>query len=95
MNLDARIREMWRELFTASEVTIGTFWADQSFKIRGATDNGNRRRKNVSAVLPSAITIFDPMKVTPLGSTIFNQERLACIATRAEAEQFDRGGPSI
>lgn len=57
---------------------------------------GNRRRKKKFAVeIPTALTIFDPTKVLPVGQMLFGKERFAYIATREEHEAFlniARGG---
>ena len=52
---------------------------------------GNRRRKKKFAVeVPTALSIFDPTKVLPVGSLLFGRERFAYVATREEDEAFAR-----
>lgn len=52
---------------------------------------GNRRRKKKFPVeVPTALTIFDPTKVMPVGTLMFGRERFAYIATRDEEEAFQR-----
>jgi len=50
---------------------------------------GNRKRKKKFPVsVPTALTIFDPTKVIPVGTLMFGRERFAYIATREEDEAF-------
>lgn len=50
---------------------------------------GNRKRKKKFPVeVPTAMTIFDPTKVVPVGSLLFGRERLAYVAERGEDEAF-------
>lgn len=90
LSLDARLREMWRELFTASQFTIAVWWGRRDLKLRGKTSAGVRRKRTFSNMkLPIAMTLMDPLKVTPVGNPIFGGERLAYIADRGEAKAFD------
>lgn len=86
----ARAREMWRELFIVSQFYIAVFWQKKSFKVRGKTSSGNKKRKSFNNILvPSAISILDPLKVLPVGNFLFGQEKLVYIADRYEAKSFD------
>jgi hypothetical protein len=50
---------------------------------------GNRTRKKKFAVeIPTALTIFDPTKVVPVGQLMFGKERFAYVGTRDEDEAF-------
>lgn len=52
---------------------------------------GNRkRRKKFPVTVPTQMTIFDPTKVLPVGTTMFGRERFAYIAERGEDEVFNR-----
>lgn len=52
---------------------------------------GNRKRKKKFPVtVPTAMTIFDPSKIVPLGTIMFNRERFGYIATRGEDQAFDK-----
>lgn len=92
VDLDSRMREIWRDLFTYSQVYIAVTTGAQSFKVRGTTKDGNRRRKVFDVVAPKRITLLDPTKVIPVGSpygsAFSGTEALAYIATAAEAMQF-------
>ena len=92
VNLDGVLRQIWRELYTVSQVYIATQWSRQTFKVRGRTQEGNRRRKEYSLYAPDAITLLDPLKVVPVGSpygTAFGgTEMLAYIATNEETGAF-------
>jgi len=50
---------------------------------------GNRKRKKTFAVsVPTAMTVFDPTKVMPVGQLMFGRERFAYIADGDEDEAF-------
>lgn len=52
---------------------------------------GNRRRRKTFPVeIPIAMNVFDPTKVLPVGSLLFNRERYAYIATRDEDDAFSK-----
>lgn len=102
LNMDGRLKEMWRELFKVSQVYVGILWENKTYKIRTKPIDredleavqqgkdpepkpGNRNRKrSVAVAVPSALTIFDPTKIVPVGQLMFGRERLAYIADRNE-----------
>jgi hypothetical protein len=88
ISLDARLREIWRELFTCSQCYVAVLWGQRTFKVRGTTKAGNQRRRSIDAVVPVDITLLNPAKVIPVGSPLFGGERLAYIAERGEAARF-------
>lgn len=108
LDLDARLKEHWRELFKVSQMYVGIVWEQKTYTVRTKAidledvDNldsdgkqerkgGNRQRKKRFAVaVPSALTLFDPTKVVPVGQLLFNRERLAYIADRGENIAFGR-----
>lgn len=50
---------------------------------------GNRKRKKQFPVeVPTAMTIFDPTKVIPVGQFMFGRERFAYVASEGEDEAF-------
>lgn len=88
IELDARLREMWRELFTVSQFYGAVWWHQKEYKVRVKSDKGRRRKKTVSVRCPKAVTLLDPLKIIPVGLPMFNQEKLAWIATREEMSNF-------
>lgn len=88
LDLDARLREIWRELFTVSQCYIAIWWEDRVMKVRGKTDKGNEKRKSYVLRVPTNITLLDPLRVVPVGTTIFGKERLAYCANRSEHQEF-------
>ena len=48
------------------------------------------RPKKFALTLPSALTIFDPTKIVPVGPLLFGRERFAYVASRSEDEAFER-----
>ena len=89
LDLDARLREMWRELFTCSQFYGAVWWTRKTYTVRGTTESGNKKRKSYLLEVPEAITLLDPLTIVPIGSTMFNREGLAYIATPEEAIMFD------
>lgn len=89
IDLDARVREMWRDRFTISQGYVSVMWGKKRYKARGLTKGGNRRRKEYNIICPTGMSVLDPLKVVPVGNFMFGQERLAYIANRGEAEQID------
>lgn len=83
IELDVRIREMWRELFTVSQVYVGVLWHRKTYKVTG------KKKKFLNLNVPKAITILDPLKVVPVGNFLFGQERLAYVADKDEVTDID------
>lgn len=96
LDLDSRFREMLRELFKISQCYVGLWWEERVYTVRTKPDPterpqgpGNRKRKKQFPLLiPTAMTIFDPTKVIPVGMLMFNQERFAYIADEEEDKAF-------
>lgn len=90
VDLDSRLREMWRELFTVSQFYCAIWWGTKSYTVRGKTDQGVKRKKTFRRLkVPVALTLIDPLKIIPVGNFLFNQEQLVYIADRAEGNQID------
>lgn len=88
--LEERLREIWRELFVVSQAYVGVLWGRKSYRVRGRNRDGNKRRKAFENIMvPTSMTILDPLKVVPYGNFLFGQEQLAYIATRDEATGID------
>lgn len=88
MNLDARFREMWRELFTYSQYYVTMMWDEKTFKIDGQGPQ-RARRKTYTLKVPSAVSLLDPMKVIPVGDFLFGKDKLVYVANRAESTSID------
>lgn len=90
LDLDSRLREMWRELFIYSQFYSVIWWGTKSYKVRGKTDKGNARRKEFNNLrVPLGLTMLDPLKVIPVGGLLFNQEKLAYLADASEVDMLD------
>lgn len=90
IEFDSRIREMWRELFICSQVYVAVLWGNKSYKVRGKTSKGNKKKKGFdNLTVPIGINILDPLKIIPVGNFMFNQEQLVYIADRSEVVNFD------
>lgn len=92
MDFDARLREMWRELFTVSQFYAAILWGRKDYKVTGKNPKDARARKREfrSLKVPTGISLLDPLKVVPVGNLLFGNEQLAYCAERGEAEDFDK-----
>jgi len=100
VDLDSRLREMFRELFKVSQVYVGLWWDRRTYTVRTKPDaeklleeapsrGGNtKRRKRYDLFVPSSMTILDPTKVLPVGQLMFGRERFAYCAGRSEDMAF-------
>lgn len=78
LDMDRRLREMWKEDFTVSQFICATWWGTRSYKVRGKTDKGVTRKKTFeNMTVPIGLTMLDPLKVVPVGNLLFNKEMLA------------------
>ncbi len=90
IDLDSRLREMWRELFIYSQFYACVWFGRKNFKVRGKTGKGNQKRREFKGLkVPLGISLLDPTKVVPVGTLLFNQERLAYVADRSEIDMLD------
>lgn len=90
INIDARLREMWKETVTVSQFYYAVLWGNRNFKVRGKTKEGNQSRKEFKNLrVPIAITVLDPLKVVPVGNFMFGNEKLVYIANNKEADGID------
>lgn len=87
LDLETRLKEIWRELYTYSNCYIGTYWGVKSYKVRAKTTTGKQSKKTYDKLrVPLGVTIFDPRNVVPYGNFMFGAEDLAYVAkTRDEA----------
>lgn len=96
LDLDTRLKEMWRELFTYSQFYVAIFWGNKTYKVRGKNPKTNvTRRKSYNLKVPISLSILDPTKVLPVGNLMFGQERLAWVSTEYEMEMWDKGTDAI
>jgi uncharacterized membrane protein YgcG len=90
LNLEERLREIWRELFIVSQCYVGVLWDRKSYRVRGKTTDGNKKRKEFKNMrVPAAMTILDPLKVVPVGNFLFGQERLVYVVDKVEGAAID------
>jgi len=89
LDLDSRLREMWRELFVCSQFYAITWFGKKTYKVRGDTQKGNAKRRTFdNLTVPLGLSIMDPHKVIPVGGLLFNQDQLAYIGTRFEEDML-------
>lgn len=87
IDLDARMREMWREEFTCSQMYIAVYDGIRDYKVSGKGPGGRSKRKSFNGLrVPIGITMLDPCKIVPVGNTLFNQDQLAYAADVPELD---------
>lgn len=91
IDLAQRMREIWRELFIYSQCYVAVKWRRKSFKPEVNAEGSDRpTRKTFNQILvPTGISILDPLRVIPVGTFIFGEERLAYIADDNQIEPFN------
>lgn len=89
INLDARIREMWRELFTYNQFYVAQLFANKTYKVEGKKNSRAARKEFKVDRAPRALSILDPLKVIPVGDFLFGQNQLVYIANRGEGARID------
>jgi hypothetical protein len=91
IDLDARLREMWRDLAIYGQFYCVTWWGKKSYKVRGRSKKGVKRKKQFPNLnVPVAMALLDPLKVVPVGNTVFNRDQLAYIANRGEVDEINK-----
>lgn len=81
LDLVQRMREIWRELFTISQCYVAVRWGRKDIKIKGRHDSGRPIKKVYRNLLvPTGMSILDPLKVIPVGNFLFGSEKLIYIA---------------
>lgn len=87
LDLDTRLREMWRELFSVSQLYVSMYMGEKSYTVRGRSQQGIKRKRTFPNLkVPLGLTLLDPLSVIPVGSMLFNQDKLAFISNAWEAE---------
>lgn len=91
LNLDEFVRKWHREEYTYSQCVVGVWWGRRSYKVRGKSEQGRKRKKTYALHCPIALTFLDPQKVVPLPPGFFGQDQLAWQATKNEYAQAVSG----
>jgi hypothetical protein len=90
LNLDGKIREMWRECFTVDQFVCAKLWDTKTYKVRGSTDKGNKKKKTYQVFVPTQLTLLRPENVVPIGYGPLRADDLAWQATEHEIGSFNR-----
>ena len=88
INLDLTIREIWREFFTCSQCYVGVYWGSRTMKLKNKKKRSRKKTHRLN--VPLGITILDPLKVVPVGTSFFKQDRLVYLADTDESIIFDK-----
>lgn len=87
IDIESRMREIWRENFIIGQVTCAVWWGTKTYKVRGRSSKGVKRKKVYENLrVPVGMTVLDPLKVVPVGNLLFNQEKLAYVADEGEMD---------
>lgn len=79
MELDIRLREMWRDLFVFSQYYVSSYWEKRTYRVEGMRLS-RPARKSYEVHTPTSLSLLDPMKVLPVGDFLFGRDKLAFIA---------------
>lgn len=88
IDLEQRLREIWREVFIYSQCYVAVKWHRRNYRPYVKMES-KQSRSNFNLSVPKGISILDPLKVVPVGTFMFGQERLAFIADPAQIADFD------
>ncbi len=88
LNLDGKIREMWREVFTVDQFVCVKLWDRKEYVVRGKTEAGNKKKKRYQVTVPTQLTLLKPENVAPIGHGPLRQDELAWQATDYEIGAF-------
>ena len=94
LDLDSFVRQMWRELFTVSQVYPVRFWGRKTYKVKGKREK-RAARKEYDLVVPTQLGFLDPLRVVPVKVDPFGNAQLAWIATDSEMELFGKDEPTV
>lgn len=90
IDIDSRMREIWRDNNIYSQVYVAVWFGTKSYKVRGKSSNGTKRKKQfANLTVPLGITTLDPLKVIPVGNFLFQQETLTYYANPTEKDVID------
>lgn len=90
IDIDNRMREIWRDLNIYSQTYVAVWFGKKSYKVRGKTATGTRRKKQFTDLtVPLGVTQLDPLKVIPVGNFLFQQETLCYYANPTEKDVID------
>lgn len=84
INLDGKIREMWRDLFSSDQFIVAKLWDQKQYTVRGETDKGNKKKRRFDVYVPSKLTLLNSTRIVPVGYGPLREDRLAWQATKNE-----------
>ncbi len=94
LDLDSFVRQMWRELFTVSQVYPVRFWGRKTYKVSGKREK-RQARKEYDLFVPTQLGFLDPLRVVPVAADPFGNAQLAWIATDSEMELYGGDEPTV
>ncbi len=89
INLDGFLRMAWRELFKVSQYYGVVWWATNTYKVRQKRKK-RASRKTFTISSPIGVGVLDPLRVVPVGNTLFGDYSLAWIADEGEQDLFKK-----
>lgn len=90
IDLDRLIRQMWRETYTYSQFVVAAIWDYRTYRVRGRTKDGGKRRKEYTVYCPVRVEIIDSTKVVPIAHGPLGSDLLAWCSTNQEVEHWTR-----
>ena len=87
LDLDSFVRQMWRELFTVSQVYCVRYWGAKTYRVRGKRDK-RQARKEYEIFVPVSLGFLDPTRVVPVAADPFGRSQLAWIASDSDMQLY-------
>ncbi len=94
LDLDSFVRQMWRELFTVSQVYPIRWWGSKTYKVTGKREE-RAARKEFDLIVPVQLGFLDPLRVVPVNVDPFGNSQLAWIATDSEMQLYGGKEPTV
>jgi hypothetical protein len=87
-NLDAVLRQMWKEEYTYGQVVAAKLWGWRNYTVRGTTKQGNARKRKFRVWAPLQIKVLDSAKTVPVGFGPLAGEQIAWQASTGEINAY-------
>lgn len=88
IRLTARVKEMWRELFTQGQYVAAAHWGPMTFTPEGSTPTGKASKQKITLSVPTGIEVLDSTKIVPIAGAVIGEEYLCWHSTNREMEMW-------
>lgn len=88
LNMDTMVRQMWKETYTYSKFVMASVWGYKTYKVRGRTKEGHKRKKEYTLYCPIKLSILDAAKVVPIMHGPLGSPYLAWCGSNGDVENW-------